>query len=184
MMVGLFLNLLNFIHFKEYIYIFIRFIPEVIILGFTFGYLSIMIIVKWCIDWDNSPTPPPDLIQTMTDFFLHPFEQPDPPLYNGQLGVQLFLLICVILAIPLLLFPTPFYKLYKNRKEKKLKTNLELEHLEGERKFDLEEEEFSFQEVMIKQLIHTIEFALGAVSNTASYLRLWALSLAHARMSF
>jgi len=157
-------------------------------LGGLFGYLVLLIIVKWSIDWTGLTSP--SLITVFTGLFL--FKAPDVPLFNYQTGLQQFLIIVGVLCIPWMLIPKPLILRNRYNKYKKVETHHDEENVEHSELIEhppaasgsgAVHDEFDFSEVLMHQIIHTIEFVLGAISNTASYLRLWALSLAHSQLS-
>ncbi|KAA8494681.1 V-type proton ATPase subunit a2 [Porphyridium purpureum] len=210
MVMGITCSYLNAAHMKEPLDIYYVFIPQMIFMNATFGYLVVLIFLKWSIDW-NAPGagPAPDLKGILIGMFMSPGNvPPELQLYPGQAIVQVVLLILALVAVPWMLLPKPLLLKRRHEQHSAKKYKLVSDNGFSEESALLggkngasgsagsaketsalaaapeeHEEEFDFSEIFVGQMIHTIEFVLGAVSNTASYLRLWALSLAHAELS-
>lgn len=138
---------------------------------------------------DSGGCAPPNLINQLINIALNPGVV-DEPMYDGQGSTQSALLAVAFLAVPVLLVGKPAYIYFQHRDAQTpdsshyLDTQIEMDHENGGSTESLDSEpEHSFSEVFIHQCIETIEFVLGMVSNTASYLRLWALSLAHTELA-
>ncbi|KAM1348731.1 hypothetical protein ACFX2I_002942 [Malus domestica] len=183
MNLGIMISYFNARFFQSNLNVWFQFIPQMIFLNSLFGYLSVLIVMKW---WTGSKA---DLYHVMIYMFLSPTDElGENQLFNGQKTVQLVLLLLAFVAVPWMLFPKPFLlkKQHQDRHQGQSYALLENteESLQVNSNHDAHgHEEFEFSEVFVHQMIHTIEFVLGAVSNTASYLRLWALSLAHSELS-
>eukprot|EP00891_Asterochloris_glomerata_P009677 jgi/Astpho2/9677/Aster-03937 len=204
MNLGILMSLFNQRYFRDKLSTICEFIPQMIFLNCMFGYLSILIIAKWA----SGSTA--DLYHVLIYMFMSPgnvdcYSGKDPTtgqdirgcpenkMYAGQGAVQVLLLLVALVAVPWMLIPKPY--ILKKRHEAR---QSQLQHYGRVSPHDEDEEagdrlaaasheehgeHFDFGEIAVHQMIHTIEFVLGAVSNTASYLRLWALSLAHSQLS-
>lgn len=240
MMMGLCLRATNNIYFGDYLELFAETLPQMLFLMSLFGYMALLILMKWSIDWlAPGASQPPNLIDMMIGMVLTPGTVLNP-MYEGQAGVQVFLLLLAGVCVPWMLFVKPclqkrwaasaahghFTQLHEQEAHELLgdaasdssghtsplrfRSAAEGSFLGagvGSAEAGAEGRshatspvgsapnqaggehdghaagEFDFTDAMVHSGIETIEFVLGGVSNTASYLRLWALSLAHSELA-
>ncbi|XP_070780100.1 V-type proton ATPase 116 kDa subunit a isoform X3 [Enoplosus armatus] len=199
MLFGVSLSLFNHLYFKKPLNIYLGFIPEIVFMSSLFGYLAILVFYKWVAYDARTSRDAPSLLIAFINMFLFNYSDPsNKPLYRGQMGVQSLLVVIALACVPCMLI----VKTLVLRRQHLWRTNLGTENFGGIRvgngptedeaeiiqhdqlsQHSEEEPEFNFADVAVHQAIHTIEYCLGCISNTASYLRLWALSLAHAQLS-
>ena len=173
MILGLLLKGLNGIYFKDYFDFLFEFIPQLIFMCLLFGYMILMIYIKWGTDWSSDPSKAPSIISQLLMLFLNMGstgpENNKTPLYHRedysfQENFQYYALVISIICIPIMLLVKPTIEYIKS-------SNNEIDN------------RTTITDLAVNQIIETIEYVLGTVSHTASYLRLWALSLAHAQLS-
>ena len=178
MILGLFLKGINGIYFGDYIDFFFEFIPQLIFMCLLFGYMCLMIYIKWGTDWSDDPSKAPSIISQLLMIFLNMGSTgPDnfkTPLFHRedfhfQESFQFNALIISVICIPVMLLVKPTVEYFKLPKDE----------LGAENKGN----QVTITDLAVNQIIETIEYVLGTVSHTASYLRLWALSLAHAQLA-
>ncbi|XP_047427868.1 V-type proton ATPase 116 kDa subunit a isoform X2 [Mugil cephalus] len=202
---GVTLSLFNHLYFKKPLNIYLGFIPEIVFMTSLFGYLVILIFYKWVSYDARISKDAPSLLIAFINMFLFNYDDPsNKPLYRGQMVLQSFLVVIALACVPCMLIVKTLilrrqYLWRKNlgtqnfggirvgngptEDEAEIIQHDQLSQHSEEEPEASEEEEFNFGDVAVHQAIHTIEYCLGCISNTASYLRLWALSLAHAQLS-
>uniref|UniRef100_A0A672LD01 V-type proton ATPase subunit a n=1 Tax=Sinocyclocheilus grahami TaxID=75366 RepID=A0A672LD01_SINGR len=197
---GVTLSLFNHLYFNKPLNIFLGFIPEIIFMVSLFGYLVLLIFYKWLAYDAKSSKEAPSLLIAFINMCLFSYNDPtNKPFYTGQIVIQCLLVITALACVPCMLI----VKTLVMRRQYLWRRHLGTQNFGGihvgngptedeaeiiqhdQLSQNLEEElpEFDFADVAVHQAIHTIEYCLGCISNTASYLRLWALSLAHAQLS-
>lgn len=200
---GILMRAFNNVHFNKWTDLIFEFIPQIVFMLVTFGYMCLAIVIKWTTSWEGNSTPP-SILNIYTGMGI---TDASSRLYGDAEGVyqtqvQQGLFIIAGICLPLMLFPKPLILICKGSGHKEQhQEDFDEEGLTTKLVEDGQDSDFDpYQrevhapklevehndgagEIFIHQLIEVIEFALGSVSNTASYLRLWALSLAHSQLA-
>ncbi|XP_036322752.1 V-type proton ATPase 116 kDa subunit a1 isoform X2 [Rhagoletis pomonella] len=204
MIFGVSLSLHNHTYFKNRNALLYEFIPQLVFLIMMFFYLALLMFIKWN-RYSAFNEPPysagcaPSILITFIDMVLG--NTPKPPvgkcetyMFAGQSFFQKLFRFIALCCIPVMLLGKPLKIIQERRQANRQNltgatsdaevgmTNGIAGGVAGHGGGDHHEEE-ELSEIAIHQGIHTIEFVLGSVSHTASYLRLWALSLAHAQLA-
>uniref|UniRef100_A0A674MBS0 V-type proton ATPase subunit a n=1 Tax=Takifugu rubripes TaxID=31033 RepID=A0A674MBS0_TAKRU len=180
MLFGVSLSLFNHLYFKKPLNIFLGFIPEIVFMASLFGYLVLLVFYKWTSYNAYSSKDAPSLLIHFINMCLFNYNDPtNKALYPGQMGIQILLVLIALACVPCMLIHLQKILYYYHTSASSI-TNAAL-YQYNHVHFVLSQ--FNFGDVAVHQAIHTIEYCLGCISNTASYLRLWALSLAHAQLS-
>uniref|UniRef100_A0A8D2ZGM3 V-type proton ATPase subunit a n=1 Tax=Scophthalmus maximus TaxID=52904 RepID=A0A8D2ZGM3_SCOMX len=201
MVFGVSLSLFNHLYFKKPLNIFLGFIPEIVFMTSLFGYLVLLVFYKWTAYDAFTSKDAPSLLIHFINMCLFNYNDPtNKPLYRGQMGIQILLVLIALACVPCMLIVKTMVLRRQHLWKKHLvcgsdpSYNLNANFDENIHK-DVTVPmvsvlsvlpviiQFDFGDVAVHQAIHTIEYCLGCISNTASYLRLWALSLAHAQLS-
>ena len=200
MFMGVCHKLVNSIHFKKSLDIFFEYLQQALLLLTMFRYMNTLIFAKWLTNYDENVNNAPVVITAVINMYIG-LSKKDNLVFPIQYNLNYVMLGIIGLCIPLMLLPKPLILKYKS-KQVEIRDNMASEQLNINREtivseqsetssifassmsiLQPKEEAFNFSEAFVHQLIETIEYALGTISNTASYLRLWALSLAHAQLS-
>ncbi len=111
---GVVLGAFNHRYFKKPINMWCEFVPQMIFLEFIFGYLVVMIFLKWFLFNADNSKDAPSLIITLINMFL--FTAPQSDLYSGQYATQALLVILAVVCIPWMLLAKPLLlKLQHNK---------------------------------------------------------------------
>ena len=71
MLFGIVLKGMNAVYFNLPMDLIFEFIPQIIFLSMLFGYMNIMIFIKWSTDWSSDPSKAPSIISLLMKIFLN-----------------------------------------------------------------------------------------------------------------